>query len=596
MKTKQILQYTSVIMLCMFLNLSLFSQTTAPPKQWDKRFGGADGDQLEFLQQTTDGGYISGGYSSSGINGDKTEDSRGSNDFWVVKINANGIKQWDKRFGGSDYDALLSLQQTMDGGYILGGYSSSGIGGDKTEDSRGISDYWVVKIDANGVKQWDKRFGGTSDDFLYSLQQTNDGGYVLGGYSSSGIGGDKTVKSRGAADYWVVKSDAIGTKQWDNRFGGASDEYLNSVQQTTDGGYILGGYSRSGIGGDKTEESHGSMDYWVVKIDANGIKQWDKRFGGAGYDALNCLQQTTGGGYILGGSTDSGIGGDKTEESRGGDDYWVVKIDANGNKEWDKRFGGSSDDVLRSLAQTADGGYILGGQSQSNIEGDKTEESRGGADYWVVKIDANGMKQWDKRYGGSDYDFLYSLKQTDDAGYVFGGWSKSNIGGDKGEKCRGYYDYWVVKLGCPPAAIISPVGSTDICIKSYVILKINATDTLKYQWLRNNQKIPGAIRGYYKATTPGVYKVMVYTAASCKNISNALNVTKSCATGSSAENILSPSPLERTGVRLFPNPSKGNITVTYNSSIAATIQLNVFDITGKKLFTKTVQAVVGNNV
>src|SRR4030095_12071626 len=328
--------------------------------------------------------------SNSGIGGDKTEDSRGFSDYWVVKIDANGVKQWDKRFGGTEYDNLISLQQTADGGYILGGGSGSGIGGDKTEDSRGIIDYWVVKIDANGVKQWDKRFGGTDEDFLLSLQQTADGGYILGGYSNSGIGGDKTEEGLGLQDYWVGKIDANSIKQWDKLFGGTSNEGLRSLQQTADGGYILGGTSNSGIGGDKTEDSWGGnggfADYWVVKIDANGVKQWDKRFGGTGFDILYSLQQTADGGYILGGYSNSGLDGDKTEESWGNIDYWVVKIDANGVKQWDKRFGGTDDDYLLSLQETEAGGYILGGYSSSGIGGDKTEDTRGDSDYWIVKL------------------------------------------------------------------------------------------------------------------------------------------------------------------------------------------------------------------
>jgi len=170
---------TMLFLLLFLISLNLSAQST-PSKQWDKDFGGNGGDQLNFSQQTSDGGYILGGYSFSGISGDKTEASRGSNDFWVVKIDANGAKQWDKRFGGTGSDALNSLQQTSDGGYILGGTSSSGISGDKTEASRGGNDFWVVKIDANGTKQWDKRFGGSGSDNLNSVRQTSEGGYILG--------------------------------------------------------------------------------------------------------------------------------------------------------------------------------------------------------------------------------------------------------------------------------------------------------------------------------------------------------------------------------------------------------------------------------
>jgi hypothetical protein len=200
MRPKNLFQNAALILLQSFVSIALFAQTP-PPKQWDKRFGGTDWDELWSIQQTTDGGYILGGYSNSGIGDDKTEDSRGIDDYWVVKTDATGNKQWDKRFGGTDYDELLSIQQTKDGGYILGGQSSSGIGGDKTEDSRGGEDYWIVKTDADGNKQWDKRFGGTDDDRLYSIQQTKDGGYILGGESISGIGGDKTEDRRGDEGY-----------------------------------------------------------------------------------------------------------------------------------------------------------------------------------------------------------------------------------------------------------------------------------------------------------------------------------------------------------------------------------------------------------
>ncbi|HRH48395.1 MAG TPA: hypothetical protein PLP23_06580 [Panacibacter sp.] len=193
--------------------------------------------------------------------------------MWVIKIDKNENKQWDRCFGGSGVDFLYSLQLTVDGGYVLGRASDSGIGGDKTEDSRGTSDYWVVKIDSNGVKQWDKRFGGSSIDNFNSLQQTSDHGYILGGYSYSGIGGDKTENNRGNVDYWVVKIDINGAKQWDKRYGGSDIDQLNALEQTTDGGYVLGGYSASNVSGDKSEGSRGSNDYWVLKIDTIGIKQ-----------------------------------------------------------------------------------------------------------------------------------------------------------------------------------------------------------------------------------------------------------------------------------------------------------------------------------
>src|ERR1043165_4335073 len=288
------------------------------------------------------------------------------------------VKQWDYRYGGNSYDDLSIIYRTTDDGFILGGSSTSDSSADITEQSRGFDDFWVVKTNPQGIKQWDKRFGGTYVDWLLSLQETRDGGYILGGSSWSGVGADKTEPSQGGLDYWMIKTDLVGNKQWDKRFGGTLHDMLASIHQTADGGYILGGISQSGIGGDKTEPIWDTLangwDYWMVKTDSAGNKQWDKRFGGIAQDVLAAVQQTTDGGYILGGFSSSGIDGDKTEMSRGEKDYWIVKTDGIGNKQWDRRFGGTLNDQLYALQQTIDGGYILGGVSESDSSGDKTEQ------------------------------------------------------------------------------------------------------------------------------------------------------------------------------------------------------------------------------
>ncbi len=419
-------------------------------KEWDRRFGGSAYDLCYSIQQTADGGTIMLGVSNSGADGDKTEAARGLRDYWLVKVGANGTKEWDRRFGGASDEFGKSVQQTRDGGYILGGYSYSGVGGDKTQASRGQSDYWIVKTDAAGVKQWDRRFGGTAPEKLEHVLQTADGGYLLGGYSESGAGGDKTEASRGGWDYWIVKVDSTGTKEWDKRFGGDSWEALSGLAQAADGGFVLGGYSFSGAGGDKTEPAWGDADFWIVKVDANGTKQWDRRFGGANWDALYCLQPTSDGGYILAGDSESGADGDKTEASRGSSDYWVVKVNSTGAKQWDKRLGGTGWDSPDSIIQTADGGYLLGGSSDSGVGGDKTEPTRGDQDFWVVKVDAGGRKMWDRRFGGADTEWLYSVGQARDGDYLLGGHSASGTEGDNSQPSRGEFDFWLVKVNVQP--------------------------------------------------------------------------------------------------------------------------------------------------
>jgi hypothetical protein len=264
----------------------------------------------------------------SGISGDKTEASQGNTDYWVVKLTNSGSIEWQNTIGGSNYDALYAVVQTTEGDYLLGGYSDSGVSGDKTKTCRGSHDYWVVKLTNSGSIEWQNTIGGNSSDYLYSVIQSGDGGYLIGGSSYSSISGDKTEANKGlyTADYWVVKLDISGNMQWQNTTGGDDNDYLYSIIQTSDGGYLLGGQSYSGVSGDKTEASEGSWDYWVIKTDGAGNPHWQNTFGGSGTDDLYAVVQTSDGGYLLGGSSNSDISGDKTEDSEGSDDYWVLKL------------------------------------------------------------------------------------------------------------------------------------------------------------------------------------------------------------------------------------------------------------------------------
>ncbi len=416
-------------------NFPLFAQ--APAIQWQNTIGGAGWDELSSLQQTADGGYIIGGESESGISGDKTENGFGFRDYWVVKLDATGAIQWQNNIGGDNTDKLTSLQQTADDGYIIGGYSESNISGDKTENKLGGPDFWVLKLSETGNIQWQNTIGGSSEDQFYSLHQTADGGFILGGFSNSNISGDKSENSLGAFDYWVLKLNATGAIQWQNTIGGNEGDYLTSLQQTADGGYIVGGSSLSNISGDKSENSLGGLDYWVLKLNAAGAIQWQNTIGGDSDDQLKSLQQTADGGYILGGFSSSDISGDKTQNTLGAYDFWVIKLNATGAIQWQNTIGSISSEFLNSLRQTADGGYILGGYVENNS---------GGTSYLVVKLDAVGTFQWQKIIGGSGDDKLASLQQTADAGYILGGSSDSNISGNKTENSNGLYDFWIIKL------------------------------------------------------------------------------------------------------------------------------------------------------
>jgi hypothetical protein len=206
---------------------------------WDRMFGGTDYDFGYSVQQTSDEGYI-----ITGVTFSFGEEKFG--DVWLIKTDTNGNKVWDKTFGGTDYDFGYSVQQTMDGGYIITGGTRS--------FSAGIDDVWLIKTDTIGIETWNRTFGGTHLDCGFSVQQTSDGGYVIIGYIDSSGSGEENA--------WLIKTDSNGNQVWDNIFGGANSDRGTSVQQTKDGGYIITGYTGS--------SGAGSVDVWLIKTDSKG--------------------------------------------------------------------------------------------------------------------------------------------------------------------------------------------------------------------------------------------------------------------------------------------------------------------------------------
>jgi hypothetical protein len=434
-------------------------------KQWDKRFGGKRSDDFSCMEQTPDKGFILCGWTYSSNSGNISTPLIGGFDFWVIKINAIGNKKWDKRFGGTGDDRLWAMCQTFDGGYVFSGYSSSDSSGNKTQDTWGSYDYWIVKTDSLGNKQWDRDYGGLNYEGVASIEQTNDGGYILVGASTSGISGDVTEPNRGivdyTADFWIVKIDSSGNKMWDKRFGGTENDGASSVLQTSDGGYIIGGGSASGISGDKTQANwdttNATGDMWIVKIDSAGNKLWDKRFGGMNSDWLTSMIKTNDGRYVLAGGSESGIGGDKTQSNWDTTlitiDYWIIKTDSLFNKLWDKRYGGYNNDWPVSLTQTDDGGLLLSGTSYSGISGDKSENNLGSAQGWIIKTDALGNKLWDKTILTTGSDHLGSTAiQSEDKCYLITTTTYAGIGGYKTQPNWdtippiNQLDYWIVKF------------------------------------------------------------------------------------------------------------------------------------------------------
>ena len=425
---------------------------TPPPLDWQAGFGGTGDDIATTFVAAPTGGYLVAGYSDSGTNGNKTAPAYGGFDYWIVRLDASGNALWDRSYGGSTNDMLQAVVAMSDGGFILGGFSQSGVSGTKTSTNFGSFDYWLVRISASGDVLWDRSFGGTNSDTLFSIEQTSDGGLILGGMSNSGPSGNKTSISYGR-DYWLVRLDPAGEISWDRTYG-AGAESLSIVRQTPDGGFFVGGTSGSGIGGNKTSTNHTSGlgfswdDYWVLRLDGAGDKLWERQLGGTERDALRDLTLLPDGGVLAGGHSFSYPGGTKTAPAHGTRDYWIVRLDSNGNQLWDESYGGAEFDRLRSATLLSDGGFVLFGHSP----GVPPDFDSGGIDYWLVRIDSQGDEIWNKQIGGNREDgdgFSFEPEGSivvSSNSVVIGGTSRSGVSGLKMVPNFGRRDFWVVAL------------------------------------------------------------------------------------------------------------------------------------------------------
>ncbi len=459
------------LLLFTFLPLFIYSQDIL----WEKSYGGIHADYLFDAQPTADYGFILAGSSLSNKTGNKTENNHGDLDYWIWKMTEKGELDWQKSIGGNGFDLLQSIKGTKDGGFILAGTSSSGNSFEKKEDCKGLTDFWVIKLDASGNEQWQRTIGGDGQDELLCAFQTKDGGYVLGGSSSSSPSSitnvkaegktaesstidlyGKSEKSRGNMDYWVVKLDKQGVIEWQKTYGGRYADLLRSMEQTTDNGYILAGYSNSPLSGDKTDGNKGVGDYWIVKIDDIGTIQWQKTYGADGDDQPYIIHQTIEGGYIVGGNSNSknaltSLGGIVAN----GTDFWVLKLDSEGGVIWSKTYDFGKVDILTSLVENKDHTYLIGGyakaESRQSTVGQVAKmagigkDKEGINDYIALKIDENGEEFWNKTVGSSGEDILRKLIETRDGGYLMAGTSNSNSSMDKNSNIGGN-DFWVVKL------------------------------------------------------------------------------------------------------------------------------------------------------
>lgn len=303
----------------------------------------------------------------------------------IITLNFAGNVQgsvpvWDKTFGGVGDESAASVQQTSDGGYIIAGATFTyGAGG---------SDVWLIKTDQNGTRSWDRTFGGKNNESASYFLETTDGGYA--------IAATTFTYGNGGSDVWFIKTDSEGNKQVDRTYGGKGFETASSIQQTSDGGYIISGTTSSyGAGG---------ADAWLLKIDSKGNRQWDRTFGGVDNDYGISVKQTPDGGYVLAGTTFS--------YGAGGSDIWLIRVDSNGKRIRDTFYGGPGNDSAVSVVRT-DGGYVIAGTTFSY--------GAGGSDIWLIGTDPEGTRLWDRTIGGTGDESAASIEKTSDDGYIIAG-------------------------------------------------------------------------------------------------------------------------------------------------------------------------------
>jgi hypothetical protein len=342
-----------------------------------RTYGGDSADYGYQVLQAHDGGYVLIGATSSSGAGDC--------DFWLIKTDSLGDTLWTRTYGGTGYDAGIAVAQTTDGGYTVAGETWS--------FGAGAGDFWLIKTDSLGDTLWTRTYGGTGYDGAGAVAQTSDGGYVATGLTRSfGAGG---------FDVWLVRTDALGDTLWTRIYGDTGIDIGRWVAQTPDSGFVVAGVTES--------YGSGGRDVWLIKTDPSGDTLWTRTYGGTHDDHGYSVTQTVDSGYAAVGFTVS--------YGAGGYDVWLIKTDPSGDTLWTRTYGGTSLDYGYSVAQTMDGGYIIGGETMSF--------GAGYQDAWLVKTDASGDTKWTRTFGGTGNDKCYAVAQTDDGGYIMGGQTQS---------------------------------------------------------------------------------------------------------------------------------------------------------------------------
>lgn len=436
-----------------------------PPVQWARQYGGNNVDIPFSIKYTTDGGSIVAGYTDSKDGDISPQPNREYWDLWVVKLDRCGNIQWERSFGGSNYESARDVAQTADGGYIIAGETNSTDGG-VVAGYGSTKDIWILKLSAAGNLLWQKRYGGSGLDIANHTHLLPDGSFYLLASSSSNNGNiSGNHGTAGYTDGVLMKLDAAGNIQWSKCFGGSKNEELLDME-IINGRTYLAGYANSTDGDIPPQQKN--YDVWLLALDANGNKIYSKVYGGSQNDVAYSMTRGNNGTLTLAGYTTSDDG--DVSGAKGSQDYWVININpANGNLNWQKVLGGTDADYANSVITDADGSYIVGGISYSD-NGDVTNPL-GEGDYWVVKLNSYGNIVWKQNIGGGGNDNLRSvIYQPSSKEYFLCGDSDSGNGDFNGG--NGDTDFGIIKL-----------KQVDTLLTDSTVCSLNgfvpATDTLR---------------------------------------------------------------------------------------------------------------------
>ncbi|MFH2141024.1 MAG: T9SS type A sorting domain-containing protein [Bacteroidota bacterium] len=555
---------------------------------WQKCFGGTGSESAISIKQTIDNGYIFVGTSNS-VDGD-VSGNHGFYDIWVVKLDSIGTIQWQKSIGGTNNENAENIKLCSDGGYIICGRTYSNDG--DVSGNHGLYDCWVVKLDSIGNIQWQKCYGGSSQDFLLDILQINNG-YILSGSTASNNG--DVIGNNGGTDLWLIKIDTIGNIQWQKCLGGTGTEEGQFIHQCTNGEYIIAGCSNSNNG--YVSGNHGGYDYWIVRIDSIGTIKWQNCYGGTNDDWAHTIQLTSDGGYIVEGNSLSNDG--DVSGNHGDKDYWILKLDSIGTIQWQKCLGGLDIDWAKFIQITSDGGYIVSGFTES-VDGDVIG-NHGDSDSWIVKLCGtfNYYNDTIICYGDSIFwqgSYLSTTGIYFDSLQTIGGCDsifemhlnvQSNYFVDQETICNGDSIFWhndyYSFLGIYNDSLLSTIGCDSIFTLdlSFIIIDTSIVDNgsiltavtngAQYQWVNCDSSftpIIGENNQSFTPTTNGNYAVII-TINGCTDTSFCYNV-----------NSVGLSKCDNLNIFIFPNPTTGIIRVEADNLQ----KIEVIDIQDKQIY------------